>query len=72
MMDGAREALARYSSSIDEDLALLRDGGVVAGSRQDTAVQVRAAGAGFVARVYLLLELGLHRYCSVACAWLPA
>ncbi|WIA29476.1 hypothetical protein OEZ86_011977 [Tetradesmus obliquus] len=41
MMDGAREALARYSSSIDEDLALLRDGGVVAGSRQETAVQVR-------------------------------
>jgi hypothetical protein len=46
MMDGAREALARYSSSIDEDLALLRDGGVVAGSRQDMAVQVRAAAAG--------------------------
>jgi hypothetical protein len=46
MMDGAREALARYSSSIDEDLALLRDGGVVAGSRQDMAVQVCAAAAG--------------------------
>jgi hypothetical protein len=41
MMDGACEALARYSSTIDEDLALLRDGGVVAGSRQDMAVQVR-------------------------------
>jgi hypothetical protein len=51
MMDGAREALARYSSSIDEDLALLRDGGVVAGSRQDMAVQVRLAGTGWCAHV---------------------
>eukprot|EP00882_Tetradesmus_deserticola_P024104 GHRQ01026330.1.p1 GENE.GHRQ01026330.1~~GHRQ01026330.1.p1 ORF type:complete len:451 (+),score=161.10 GHRQ01026330.1:119-1471(+) len=41
MMDGAREALSRYCSSIDEDLALLRDGGLVPGSRQDMAVQVR-------------------------------
>ncbi|KAF6258994.1 hypothetical protein COO60DRAFT_1060278 [Scenedesmus sp. NREL 46B-D3] len=45
MMDGAREALARYGSTIDEDLALLRNGGVVAGSRQCMAVQVRGSCA---------------------------
>lgn len=42
MIDGAREALSNYSSTIDEDLALLRDGRLVAGSREEVAVQVRA------------------------------
>lgn len=45
MVDGAREALAGYATSIEEDLASLREGGLVAGSRQEAAVQVCGAGS---------------------------
>eukprot|EP00878_Enallax_costatus_P025987 GHUV01027854.1.p1 GENE.GHUV01027854.1~~GHUV01027854.1.p1 ORF type:complete len:212 (+),score=73.42 GHUV01027854.1:1025-1660(+) len=41
MMDGAKEALAGYCSTIDEDLALLRDGQLASGSREEMAVKVR-------------------------------
>lgn len=52
MVEGAREALAGYCSSIEEDLGLLRGGGgLEAGSRQELAVQVgggRLFGGGVV------------------------
>lgn len=40
VMEGAKEALGGYCSSIDEDLALLRDGQLSAGSRAEMAVRV--------------------------------
>jgi len=46
MIEGAREALAGYCSSIEDDLGLIRGGGLSPGSRQDLAVQVRGGGRG--------------------------
>lgn len=46
MVEGAREALAGYCSSIEEDLGLLRGGSLVVGSRQELAVQVRVWACG--------------------------
>jgi hypothetical protein len=43
MVAGASEALAGYGSSIEEDVTLLREGGLEQGSRQEMAVQVGAA-----------------------------
>jgi hypothetical protein len=40
MVEGAREALAGYCSSLEEDLALIRGGTLAPGSRQELAVQV--------------------------------
>lgn len=40
MVEGAREALAGYCSSIEEDLGLIRGGSLAPGSRQELAVQV--------------------------------
>lgn len=40
MVEGAREALAGYCSSLEEDLGLIRGGTLVPGSRQELAVQV--------------------------------
>ena len=45
MVEGAREALAGYCSSIDEDLGLIRGGSLVPGSREELAVQVRGGAA---------------------------
>jgi hypothetical protein len=50
MVEGAREALAGYCSSIDEDLGLIRGGSLVPGSREELAVQVRRGG-GCLGRV---------------------
>lgn len=44
MMEGAKEALAGYCSTIDEDLMIIRDGQVAAGSRAEVAVKV---GVGY-------------------------
>eukprot|EP00879_Flechtneria_rotunda_P024930 GHRR01026457.1.p1 GENE.GHRR01026457.1~~GHRR01026457.1.p1 ORF type:complete len:146 (+),score=48.06 GHRR01026457.1:917-1354(+) len=41
MIEGAREALAGYSSNIDEDLVLLNSRKFAPGSREEMAVQVR-------------------------------
>lgn len=46
MVEGAREALAGYCSSIEEDLALLRGGS--SSSRQELAVQVGEMVGGCV------------------------
>jgi len=40
---GASEALAAYASSIDQDLAALRGGGLERGGREELAIAVRAA-----------------------------
>ncbi len=39
---GAQAALDRYQTSIDEDLALLRSGGVTPGSPEEQAIRVSA------------------------------
>lgn len=41
MSEGTKEALAGYSSTLEDDLALLRGGQVAPGSREEMAVQVR-------------------------------
>jgi [ribulose-bisphosphate carboxylase]-lysine N-methyltransferase len=41
MSEGTKEALSGYSSSLEEDLALLRGGQLAPGSREEMAVQVR-------------------------------
>jgi hypothetical protein len=46
MVEGAAEALAGYGSSIEDDLALLRGGSLVPGSRQELAVQVGGCWLG--------------------------
>lgn len=48
MMEGANEALAGYCSTIDEDLAMLRDGQLTAGSRAEMAVKVRCMCGGLL------------------------
>lgn len=46
MVDGCTAALQGYATSIDEDLALLRGGGLAPGSREEMAVQVGGWQAG--------------------------
>eukprot|EP00775_Hariotina_reticulata_P010446 gene10446-10604_t len=41
MSEGTKEALAGYSSTLEDDLALLRDGQLAPGSREEMAVQIR-------------------------------
>jgi len=41
LIEGAKAALAGYPTTIDEDIALLRSGKLVAGSREEMAVKLR-------------------------------
>jgi [ribulose-bisphosphate carboxylase]-lysine N-methyltransferase len=56
MVEGAREALAGYCSSIEEDLALIRAGTLEPGSRQELAVQVGGCAEGSLRSEYALAQ----------------
>ena len=62
LIEGAKAALAGYPSTIDEDIALLRSGKLVAGSREEMAVKVRGVeGFGVAAERRSGLGFGAER-----------